>query len=190
MSIKPFLILFLAFSLNITAQKNCDFSQNISDSLGTYRSTKEFLVFERIFGQNEQYLYLNLNNADGTPYLTVQYIQKNNQFIKAQCFDSGSKIFLQLENGKVFTLLHTNEETCGNYVAQAEGKNVRVLVGNFYFLKNNIDDLKKSPVTMMRIKFGVESNDFVIKDELDSETLKKFYRPSTYFMDYLHCVLD
>lgn len=191
MNLRRVVLVFAIFlNLNIFSQRQCDFAENVSDSTGTFKSTKEFLFFERIFGQNEQYLYLNLNNEDGVPYVTVQYIQKNNQFIKALCFDINSKIHLQLENGKVVTFIHSNQETCGNYVSQPEGKNVRVLAGNFLFLKNNLDELKNSRVTMMRIKFGLESLNFTIKDELESEALNKFFRPSSYFMEYLHCVLD
>ena len=81
------LIIHLFIASLLWSQKNCDFASQVSDSLGTYRSTKEYLIFERVFGNSEQFLYANLNNADGTPYLTLQYIQKNNQFINAQCFD-------------------------------------------------------------------------------------------------------
>jgi hypothetical protein len=184
------LIIHLFIASLLWSQKNCDFASQVSDSLGTYRSTKEYLIFERVFGNSEQFLYANLNNADGTPYLTLQYIQKNNQFINAQCFDENSKIYLQLENGKVVTLIHTNDETCGNFVINEEGKHVRVLVGNFFFLKNNLDELKSQPITMLRVKFGTDHRDFVIKEFLESETLKKTYRPAFYFGDYLHCVLD
>ena len=190
MNLRIIVLLALVFNLNSFSQRQCDYSENFSDSTGVFKSTKEFLVFERIFGQNEQYLYVNLNNEDGVPYLTLQYIQKNNQFIKAHCFGANSKFYLQLENGKIVTLVHINQETCGNYVSQPEGKNVRVLTGNFLFLKNNLEDLKNSSVSMMRIKFGVDSMNFVIKDELESEALNKFFRPSSYFIEYLHCVLD
>lgn len=188
---KPVIIFLNLLVANlIWSQKNCDYATQVSDSLGTFRSTKEYLIFERIFGNNEQYLYANLNNADGTPFLTLQYIQKNNQFINAQCFDENSKLYLQLENGKVVTLIHSKEETCGNFVINDEGKNVRVLVGNFFFLKNNIEELTSQPVTMIRVKFGTDHRDFIIKEFLESETLKKAYRPAFYFGDYLHCVLD
>lgn len=183
-----FIHLFIASLL--WSQKNCDFVAQVNDSLGTFRSTKEFLIFERIFGNSEQLIYVNLNNVDGTPYLTLQYIQKNNQFINVQCFDENSKLHLQLENGKIVTLIHTNEETCGNFIINEEGKNVRILVGDFFFLKNNLDDLKSQPVTMMRIKFGADYRDFIIKEFLESETSNKNYRPAFYFGDYLHCVLD
>jgi hypothetical protein len=34
--------LFLILSLNSFAQTDCEFSSNITDSIGTYKSTKEY----------------------------------------------------------------------------------------------------------------------------------------------------
>lgn len=173
------------------AQKNCDFDVNETDSTGTYKSTKEYIVFERKFGENESYLFFKLNNANGLPYLTFQYLQKNNQFIKANCLDADSKLFLQLENGKIITLVHENIETCGNFFNNPDdAKFSRVLTGNFMFLKNSIEELRKSPVTMVRLRSGIEITDFILKRELESELTQKLYRPENYFIDYLHCIID
>lgn len=173
------------------AQKNCDYDVQVKDSLGDFRSTKEYLAYERKFGESESYLFLSLSNNNGIPYLTVQHLQKNNQFIKANCLDANSKLYLQLENGKIITLIHENVETCGNFLINPDdNRYTRVVSGNFLFLKNAVEELKKSPVTMLRIRFGAENTDFIIKKELDSELTKKFYRPEAFFIDYLHCVLD
>jgi hypothetical protein len=184
---------FLIFSFLLTnlswAQKKCDFDVNVSDSLGTLRSTKEYIMYEKKFGSNEQHMFFSLSNSNGIPFLNVQFIKKNQDFIPVSCLYSGSKIYLQLQNGKIVTLLYYDNENCGTLVqSETTKQNVRILSGNFLFMKDSFEELKKSPVTLMRIKFGVETEDFLIKSELTSELTQSFYRPETYFMEYLHCV--
>ena len=41
------------------------------------------------------------------PYLNLQTIQKSESFIAANCMDENSKLYLQLMNGKIITMLHT-----------------------------------------------------------------------------------
>ncbi|WP_026705594.1 hypothetical protein [Flavobacterium soli] len=181
--------LFILFQFSAFAQKKCDYSSNVTDSIGTYKSTKEYLMYERIFGGNSSYIFFSLVNADGTPYLQAQIAHKSTDFIKASCFDSSSKIYLQLLNGKIVSLVHTDNETCGTMIrVEAENKNTRILTGDFMFLKGSFEDLKASPVTMMRIKYSGEMQDYVLKKELVSESMKESFFPENYFMDYIHCV--
>ena len=127
---------------------------------------------EKYFGGSFNYVFFSLAQTDGLPTLNLQNIQKSKDFIKANCFDKNSKIFLQLENGKIITMLHEDSEVCGNlYQNVEEKKNVRLLEGNFYFLKNSIEDLKKHPISLLRVVYGTETVDYVIKKELDSEFL-------------------
>ena len=184
-----FFFLLLVTTTQVTAQKNCDYSVNVKDSIGTIKSTKQYLVYERIFGSTSNSIYLNLTSSDETPYLTVLFINKSPDFIKANCFDAKSKLYFQLENGKIITLLHENAEKCGNYVkSEVDQKNVRVLEGNFFFMKETMDELKKSPVSVLRIKLGTDTIDYVFKEELVSEMDNKMTRPNGYFIDYLHCI--
>lgn len=181
------IFLFPFFSCQTFAQRKCEYSIEVNDSLGSLKTTKEVLLFERVFGQNEQYLFFSLSNDNGTPYLTLQQVQKNNTFIKATCIDASTKMYVQLENGKIITLLHVKEENCGNFFYN-DNKNVRVLSSNFMFLKDSFKELKESPITLIRIKYRTEAIDYRIKPELDSELLKEFNRPANFFIDYLHCV--
>ena len=181
--------LILFFQLNAFAQKKCEYSTNVVDSIGSYKSTKDYLVHERIFGGSSTYVFFSLINADGTPYLKVQTINKSSDFIKAVCYDHNSKIYLQLLNGKIVTLIHTQTETCGTKVqSDVENKNVRVLNGDFMFLKGSFDDLKASPVSLIRIKSATDTQDYVFKKEFTSELMKESYYPENYFIDYLKCI--
>ena len=187
---KKLVFLFtLIITTQLAAQKNCEYSVNQKDSIGTIKSTKQYLVYERIFGSTTSTIYLSLNRSDETPYLTVLFINKSPDFIKANCFDVKSKLYFQLENGKIITLLHENAEKCGNYIkSEIDQKNVRILEGNFFFMKDTMEELKKSPISVLRIKLGTDTIDYVFKKELVSEIDGKLSRPNSYFMNYLHCI--
>lgn len=177
------------FQFSLYAQKSCEYSTNVVDSMGTYKSTKEYLVHERNFAGRAAYIFFSLISDNGTPYLNFQYIQKSSDFLKASCFDANSKIYLQLLNGKVITLLHTKDESCGTMLPpDAEAKYSRIITGSFMFLKGSIEDLKSSPVTLLRVKFTTETLDYVFKKEFVSELTKESYEPENYFVNYLKCI--
>lgn len=177
---------FLSFTL--FAQKPCEYAANVKDSIGTYKSTKEYLISEKVFGGNSSYIFYSLALTDGTPTLTLQLIQKSKDFMKANCFDKDSKLFLQLQNGKIVTLTHVNQESCGTMLRDGNGFDNRVKSGIFMFLKENYEDLKKSPVTLMRIKYLTDVEDVVIRKEFTAELDGKTYYPDTYFIENLRCV--
>lgn len=179
--------LFLICS-NLFAQKSCDYSVNVTDSLGTYKSTKEYMIYEKNFAGNTSYIFYTLALTDGLPTLNLQLIQKSKEFLKANCFDKNSKLFLQLDNGKIITLLHIDQENCGTMVRDDKGYDNRILTGTFMFMKGSFEDLKSSPVNMMRIKYLTDMEDYVIKKEFQSELNKQVYEPETYFINNLHCI--
>lgn len=181
-------ITLLFFSLNIFAQKPCDYSANVNDSIGTYKSTKEYIVNEKVFGGNSSYIFYSLALTDGLPTLTVQLIQKSKDFIKANCFDKNSKLFLQLNNGKIITLIHIDQENCGTMIRDDKGFDNRVNTGIFMFIKDSFEELKSSPVSMMRIKYLTDTEDYVFKKEFKSELTNEIYNPENYFIDNLKCI--
>jgi hypothetical protein len=185
-----FLIGFFLFCLTISAQKPCEFSVNVKDSLGTYKETKSAIVHEFVFGNTSKYVFFALALTDEMPSLSVLIIQKSKDFLKVNCFDKNSRIYLQLENNKIVTLIASDQENCGTPVKDELEFNNRLLSGTFYFMKGTIDDLKTSPVSSMRIKFATESQDYIIKNLLLSEMDQKTYFPSSYFIDFLPCVID
>lgn len=176
-------------SFSSTAQKNCDYSTNVTDSLGTYKSTKEYIIHERTFGNTQATVFFSLINADGLPSLKVQFIQKSNDFISAKCFDKSSKILFQLSDNKIITLIAIDNETCGEKINN-ENLNNRVLTGYFLFMKDTFEALKSSPIAIMRIKYTAETVDYIVKNELLSEIDKKTYYPDAFFVNYLKCIID
>lgn len=186
---KKLLLTTLFFlSLNTFAQTLCDYETNVKDSIGTYKLTKEYLVSEKVFAGTSSYIFYTLAQTDGLPTLNVQLIQKSKGFIKANCFNKNSKLYLQLNNGKVITLVHIDMEYCGSMVRDENGFDNRVIVGTFMFMKGTMDDLKSSPVSLMRIKYLTDTEDYIIKKELVSELNGKTYQPETYFINNLKCV--
>ncbi|MFD1602320.1 hypothetical protein ACFSJW_18775 [Flavobacterium artemisiae] len=178
-----FLLTFTAF-----AQKPCEYSTNVTDSLGTYKVTNEYLISEKNFGGTFNYLFFSLAQTDGLPTLNVQSIQKSKDFIKANCFDKNSKIYLQLQNGKIVSLRHIDQENCGTLIRDDKGFDNRVNTGIFVFVKDNFEELKKSPVTLMRVKYLTNIEDYIIRPEITSEMNGKVYKPDTYFIENIRCV--
>jgi hypothetical protein len=182
-----FSMALLFFVMAVKAQNPCDFSTNVKDSLGDYRATKSYLIYERNFAGTQSYLYFTLALTDGLPTLNVQSLQKSKDFIKANCLDKNSRIYLQLNNGKIISLLHIDSQECGTGVRNEEVNN-RILLGYFLFTKDTFDELKASPVSMMRIKYTTETVDYIFKEELKSELDGQTYRPGDYFINTLHCL--
>lgn len=183
-------LLLLAISLissAIFAQKPCEYTTNVTDSIGTYKTTKEYIIAEKNFAGTSNYIFFSLAVSDGMPLLNVQLIQKSKDFIKANCFDKDSKIFLQLNNGKVITLLHIDQENCGTVLRDDKGFDNRITPGTFMFMKDSFEELKKSPVSLMRIKFLTDVEDYILKKQFTSEMNNEVYEPETYFMQNIHC---
>ncbi len=183
------LLFFICFiSISISAQKPCDFSVNVTDSIGTYKETKEYLVYEKNFAGISSYIFNSIVITDGTPTLKVQLIEKSNDFIKASCFDKNSRIYFQLNNGKIVTLIHINEETCGNMLRDDKGFNNRIMTGYFMFRKEDYQELKNSAISYIRIKFLTDTQDYILKRELVAELNNLIYEPENYFVNYFHCI--
>lgn len=185
---KAVLLILFFITNTLFSQKTCEYSTNITDSIGTYKVTKESIVYEKKFAGNSSYIFYSLALTDGTPTLNLQLIKKSKDFMKANCFDKNSKLFLQLNNGKIVTLLHIDQENCGSLLRDTESFDNRVLAGTFMFIKGSMEDLKSSPVNLMRIKYLTDIEDYVIQKELKSEMNNEVYHPETYFIDNLHCI--
>ncbi len=182
--------IIILLTINLFAQKPCDYSVNVKDSLGTYKETKSNIVQEHVFGNTSKYVFFALAITDEMPTLTVQILQKSKDFIKVNCFNKNSRLFLELENGKIVTLIAADQENCGAPVKDDLGFNNRILSGTFMFLKGTLEDLQTSPVSSMRIKFTTETLDYIFKKKLVSEMDGKTYNPGSYFIDNLACVLN
>lgn len=190
-TMKYLFFLFLSFlCLNASAQ-DCDYADKFSDSLGVYKATKDYMISEKNFAGKSSYIFFKLINSSGTPILNFQSIQKSADFIKATCFDAGSRLYLQLENGKIIMLMHTTDESCGTMMrVEEENKYTRFLSGNFLFIQGSMEELKSSPISLLRVKSATETTDYIVKKELISELTSKTYQPSAYFMNYLKCIED
>ncbi|MCF8322182.1 MAG: hypothetical protein K9I26_03455 [Flavobacterium sp.] len=186
---KKKLVLFLCLTATILfAQKPCEYVINTTDSIGTYKSMKDYLMYEKNFAGNSSYIFFTLENNNKTPFVNLTIIRKSKEFIPANCLDGNSKIFLQLNNGKIATLVFAGNENCGSLIRDEKGFDNRLLSGTFMFLKGSMEDLKTAPLNLMRIQFLSEMEDFVIKKEIQSELNGQTYKPETLFIDYLNCI--
>jgi hypothetical protein len=183
-----FAIALFFISSNLFAQKPCEFSTNVTDSIGSYKSTKEYMIAEKNFGGTSSYIFFSLALADGMPLLNVQLIQKSKDFMKVNCFDKNSKLFLQLKNGKIVSLIHIDQENCGTLLRDDKGFDNRLTTGTFMFMKDSFEELKNSEVFLMRIKFLTDTEDYVLKKQFTSELNNEVYDPETYFIQNINCV--
>ncbi|HSD08471.1 hypothetical protein [Flavobacterium sp.] len=179
---------FCILSFSVFAQKPCEYATNVTDSIGTYKSTKEYLLHEKVFAGNSSYIFCSLALTDGMPTLTLQFIQKSKEFVKANCFDKNSRVYLQLQNGKIVTLLHIDQENCGTLIRDDKGYDNRVKSGIFMFSRDNYEDLKTTPVTLMRVKYLTDTEDYILKKELTAELDGKVYQPENYFINNIRCI--
>ena len=186
---KLFISFLLLFTLTITAQtKDCEYSFVQNDSI-QIRSTKESLMFEKVFGGTSTFIFFYLTDNDGLPILNFQLLAKSNDFPKMYCLDKASKIYLQLTNGKIVTLISANSEDCSKTIYESnEKKNISILTGSFLFTKGGMEDLEKYPISLMRIKYVGEMVDYPVPYEINSETMKQKYSPESYFINNLKCI--
>ena len=187
---KNLLLLLLFTTLSLNAQtKDCIYDiEEKTDSI-SLKSLPHKLMNEKIFGNKKEFIFFGLLNSDGVPMLSLQQLQKSNDFIPTSCLSKNSKIVFQLMNGKIVTLLHAFDDICSDLNYNPEEKsNIRILTAYFYFTKTNFEELKNSPISLVRIQFSGESKDYVIKSELTSESLTTKTNPANYFIDYLKCV--
>ena len=183
-------ITILLLETAIYAQKPCEFASDFTDSIGSYKETKTKIMHERIFGNSSSYLIFSLVKATDVPVLKLQTINKSKDFIKVNCFEKNSRIFVQLANGKVITLMIADEGNCGTMLRDAaQTSNIRVTSANFLFMINSLEDLKKSPVTMVRVRYSsTETVDYIIKETLVSEMDKETYNPDRFFIENIPCL--
>ncbi len=186
---KHFLVYnFLLLSVLGFSQNPCEISENVTDSIGTYQSTMPYLVYEKNFGDDKSYLYLSLAITDGTPTLNFQHIRKSKNFMVADCFNSSSRLYLQLQNGKVITMVYADTDDCGTSVRTEGGYSNRIMSSNFYFTKGSLEDLKESPINFIRVKYASANTNYILKSSLISEMDGFAYEPETYFQRLLTCL--
>lgn len=174
----------------VFAQKPCDFAINVTDSLGTYKETKEYLVHERNFAGSSSYSYLSIALVDKMPVLKLQLIARSKDFLTVNCFDKNSKIYLQLDNGQIVTLIHVDQLVCATSVRNDQGYNNRILTGTFMFVGNSIQQLLNVPVSTMRVKFTTETADYIFSSKLKSELDGASYDPQHFFIETLRCLAN
>ncbi|MCY1235539.1 hypothetical protein D9M72_481580 [compost metagenome] len=71
---------------------------------------------------------------------------------------------------------------------EAQSANIRISSGSFLFMKNTMEELERSPVSLIRVKYATETIDYVMKKELVSELNGEKSYPENFFIDNLKCL--
>ncbi|RWX01478.1 hypothetical protein [Flavobacterium cerinum] len=186
---KLFLSLLLGLSFIANAQEDCQYTIVTTEENKEIKSTKEYLMHEKVFGNTSQFMFFSLSNNDGVPLLNFQMLAKSKEFPKSYCLDKTSKIYIQLLNGTIITLISALDEQCSSLIYDnTEKNNIRILTGTFLFTKGSLEELEKYPISFIRVKYVNESVDYPMKKELQSESMSKKYFPESYFMNFLKCI--
>lgn len=190
LKMKIFLLLLLSCLPVLSfAQQDCKLSVITTDDGREVKTTQEYLMYENVFGTAASYIFFTLSINDGVPLLNLQLLTKSKELTKIYCMDKSSRIYLQLSNGKIATLMSVYDEQCSGLVYDENDKNnIRILTNSFYFTQGTLEDLEKYPVTFMRIRYISDTIDYTIRKELQSETTPGKYFPETYFMTNLKCI--
>ena len=185
-------ILYLFFFLPtilFSQSKDCVYDMNEKTDSTSLKVLTEQVMHERVYGNSKEFIQFKLLNSDGTPLVNVQLLQRHTEFIPASCFNKSSRIVFQLANGKTVTLVSITDDSCSilNYNEQ-DKTNIRILDGYFAFAINNYEELKKSPISLMRIQFADKAKEYIIKKELQSELINKTFYPENIFISFLKCI--
>ncbi|MCL9809453.1 hypothetical protein [Flavobacterium luminosum] len=183
------LTVFLFFFSFAFAQKPCKLALDVKDSIGVFKETKNCLVYEKVFGNSAQLIFLTLASDNDVPYIKLQIIQKSKDFITPKCLETNSKLFFQLSNGKIYTLINANEGSCDKFIYnELDKENNRFLEANYLFLKNDFEDLKKYSISLMKIHFSSGEVDYVLPKEIVSEKVETTSRPEDFFRENFNCI--
>lgn len=186
---KLFLSLLLGLSLVANAQEDCQYTIVTTEENKEIKSTKEYLMYEKVFGGTSQFMFFALSNNEGIPLLNFQMLAKSKDFPKSYCLDKTSKIYIQLLNGSILTLISALDEQCSSLIYDStEKNNIRILTGTFLFTKGSLEELEKYPISFIRVKYVNETVDYPMKKELQSESMSQKYFPESFFMNFLKCI--
>ncbi len=181
-------------SLNLSAQKKnenkeCKYAVEDTTQGQELRTTPDYLMYERSFAGSSQFLFFSLSNSQGLPLVNFQLLSKAKDFPKMFCFEKDARVYVQLANNKIVTLIYAGEGQCAQLIYdEIEKNNIRALSGTFLFMKGSMEDLESSTITFIRVKYSGEMVDYPIRSELVSESMKQTYRPDTYLKENLKCV--
>ena len=182
-----FCLLFITFASH--SQTECEYTVENTAEGEELKTTREYLMYEKVFGNSSQYLFFSLTNSGGVPLLNFQLLAKSKDFPPLYCLDKSAKIHIQLTNGRIVTLISATDEHCAGLIYDsAEKNNIRVLSGTFLFTKGSIEDLEKSPIMFIRVRYTTNTVDYPVRSELNSETMKKQYFPEKFFIEFLKCL--
>jgi hypothetical protein len=188
---KKLLSVVLLAATGFMYAQDCDFNTITTEDGQEIKTTKDYMMYERIFGNSSQFIFFNLTNSNGVPLLNLQLLSKAKDFPPIFCIDKASRIYIQLTNGKIAQLISATEDQCSGLIYDSvEKNNIRILSATFFFVVGSIEDLEASSISFIRIKYATETVDYPIKSEFVSENNGQTYKPGTYFMNNLKCLSE
>lgn len=184
------LLMLLSFTSVITAQtKKCSIDyEEVNDSIN-FKKTNSVLVYEFDRVSATSSLFFSLISNNGVPFLNLQYLQKSPDFIPITCVAKKSIISIKLINGTTISGHYIDQDVCDTYTYDNVGKkNIRILEANFYIKKEHLELLKKSPISIIQVRFAGSTELFNVRDELKSTIVDVKTQPTNFFIDNIPCI--
>ncbi len=188
---KYVILIFGLFStLFMAAQtKNCEMDYIVKNDSTDIKKTKDYLIVERIYPPTLESVYISLLKSEDLTYLQLQYLQKDMQFISTTCVDQKSMVSIQLLNGQIINFRHANIDYCNSLTFDAEqNTNIRILSTYFQIQKEDLQRLKASPASVIRIRYATTTVTYELLDKIESKVVEETYFPSNYFINNIPCI--
>lgn len=184
------LLIALVVSFSANAQnKECQIDYEIKNDTINFVKTKEVMLYEKDFAKTTKSVFMSVLKSDEMYFVDLQYLQKNPDFIPITCINYKSLVSIKLLSGRIVNCYYVGDEKCDNLLYDNQEKNnIRILTGTFILRKEDVPFLKESPITTMQIRFAGRSEQFIIREEIDSNITNENSKPSRFFIDSLKCI--
>ncbi|WP_430613318.1 hypothetical protein [Flavobacterium sp. JP2137] len=175
--------------VSLAQKKDCDIDYVIENDSTRFTKTNDYLFVERSYKPALESVYIALVKSEETAYVQLQFLQKDALFIPTTCVDAKSLITFQLLDGTIVNLRHAQDDYCNSLSFDPEQQaNIRILSTYFQIEKDDIAKLKKSPVSVMRLRFSTAVFTYEVVEKLASKSVDKTYFPTRYFIENIACV--
>ena len=81
------MFLLLGVAAISSAQEECQYNTMQTEDGQEIKSTKEYMMYEKVFGGTSQFMFFSLSNSNGIPMLDFQLLAKSKEFPKIYCID-------------------------------------------------------------------------------------------------------
>lgn len=187
---KKILFVLLLLTLSNGWSQECDYKANLDSEVIKLKLTKEYLMWFKNIGGMTEYIEFSLANRDSLRFLNVSISKIDNKVENdSLCFNTSTRMYLQVSNSKIAVLPYFDVEQCSKIVDFEEtNEQMRTISASFLITETASNILKESPLSFMRITHNGEDKDYVVRKAIIDPKFGIESYPENYFVSQLHCV--